>query len=227
MEPSRGVTKSPSMSARKLLLFVTGFAVCSRVADAYVPSASLMPTTSKGIESRIVHSASFARRRSLRLYSSDPSQDDSDSSENAKDDSSLATSALSNATTTTKELQFGEVTPMRRNSAAQFGDVVSISSRPSSPSDSPSLFVDETSQATSSSSKESGLSDVEMLKQRKIRNIGVAILSVALAVGNYAYQWTHPVTPIQLLVNMERSSAPLSDIGKNSKPTVIDFWAPW
>jgi len=26
---------------------------------------------------------------------------------------------------------------------------------------------------------------------------------------------------------MERSSAPLSDIGKNSKPTVIDFWAPW
>jgi len=215
------------MSAGKLLLFVTGFAVCSRVADAYVPSASLMPTISKGIESRIVHSASFARRRSLRLYSSDPSsQDDSDSSENARDDSSLATSALSNATTT-KELQFGEVTPMRRNSAAQFGDVVSISSRPSSPSDSPSLFVDETSQATSSSSKESGLSDVEMLKQRKIRNIGVAILSVALAVGNYAYQWSHPVTPIQLLVNMERSSAPLSDIGKNSKPTVIDFWAPW
>jgi len=26
---------------------------------------------------------------------------------------------------------------------------------------------------------------------------------------------------------MERSSAPLSDVGKNSKPTVIDFWAPW
>jgi hypothetical protein len=68
---------------------------------------------------------------------------------------------------------------------------------------------------------------VELLKQRRIRNIGVAILSIALAVGNYAYQWTHPVTPIQLLVNMERSSAPLSDIGKNSKPTVIDFWAPW
>jgi len=71
------------------------------------------------------------------------------------------------------------------------------------------------------------ISDVELLKQRRTRNLGVAILSIALAVGNYAYQWTHPVTPIQLLVNMERSSSPLADIGKNSKPTVIDFWAPW
>lgn len=60
-----------------------------------------------------------------------------------------------------------------------------------------------------------------------MRNIAVAILSVFLAAGNYAYQWTHPITPIQLLVSMERSSAPLSDIGTNSKPTVIDFWAPW
>jgi len=66
-----------------------------------------------------------------------------------------------------------------------------------------------------------------MLQQRRTRNLGVALLSVALAVGNYAYQWTHPQTPIQLLVNMSRTSTPLQDIGKNSKPTVIDFWAPW
>jgi len=88
------------------------------------------------------------------------------------------------------------------------------------------MFGEETPKTTTSKPS-SGLSDVEMLKQRKTRNIAVAILSVCLAMGNYAYQWTHPVTPIQLLVNMERSSAPLSDIGKNSKPTVIDFWAPW
>jgi len=211
------------MSAGQLLLLVAGTAMCSRSVDAYIPSASLTPTISKASASSMDNYAPFARRRSLRLYSSDPStQDDSDSSESVKDESLSLTSALSNVTATT-EARFGEVTPMRRNSSAQFGDVVSISSRPSSSS--PSLFADDTSQATSN--KASGLSDVEMLKQRKIRNIGVAILSIALAVGNYAYQWTHPVTPIQLLVNMERSSTPLSDIGKNSKPTVIDFWAPW
>ncbi len=228
METSRGVSNASSMSAGKLLLLVAGTAICSRNVDAYIPSAPLMPTISKATESGRDISTPFARRRSLRLYSSDPSiQDDSDSSENTEDESVSVTSALSNVTTTT-EAQFGEVTPMRRNSSAQFGDVVSISSRPSSSSSSspsPSLFTDDISQATST--KATGLSDVEMLKQRKIRNIGVAILSIALAVGNYAYQWTHPVTPIQLLVNMERSSTPLSDIGKNSKPTVIDFWAPW
>lgn len=114
--------------------------------------------------------------------------------------------------------------PMKKKSSsassAQFGDVVTIS-RPST-----SVVTNEASKATTKKSP-SGLSDVEMLKQRRIRNIGVALLSVALAVGNYAYQWAHPATPIQLLANMERTSTPLSDIGKNSKPTVIDFWAPW
>lgn len=229
MEPSRGGSTFATFSAGQLILFMLGAAICS--ADAYVPSASLTIPYNRAtriIPNRIGSNngpedpTHFTRRRSLRLYSVDPStQDDSESSKNATD-------AISNVSATTTESQFGEVTPMRRESSpessAQFGDVVSIS-RPSSSSSSPSLFADETPKATSS--KASGLSDLEKLKQRKMRNIGVAILSVALAVGNYAYQWTHPVTPIQLLVNMERSSTPLSEIGKNSKPTVIDFWAPW
>ena len=230
MEPARGSSTFPLFSAGQLFLFVVGSAMSNRLADAYLPSVSLttMRIIPNGIGSGIgsEDSSCFTRRRSLRLFSSDPStQDDSEGS--ALDESSSSTSALSNVTATT-EAQFGESTPMRRGSSpsasAQFGDVVSIS-RPSSSLSSPSLFGDETPKMTSS--KSSGLSDVEMLKQRKTRNIGVAVLSVALALGNYAYQWKHPVTPIQLLVNMERSSTPVSEIGKNSKPTIVDFWAPW
>ena len=214
------------LASRNIVLLLLGASIYSRSIDAYLPSSSrTFPCHHR--ETRIIpnevgsavedHSC-FNRQRSLRLYSSD--QDDSETSGNAEDELSSVTSALSNTT----EAKFGEVTPMRPgSSAAKFGDVVSISSGPSSSSSSSSLFADETS-----SSKSSGLmSDIEMIKQRKIRNIGVAIVSIALALGNYAYQWTHPVTPIQLLVNMERTSTPLSEIGKNNKPTVIDFWAPW
>jgi len=120
--------------------------------------------------------------------------------------------------------------PMQRKSpsasSAQFGDVVSISRPSSATSSSPSLF-EETAIPKTTNSKSSGISDVERLKQRRQRNIVVAIISVFLAVGNYAYEWTHPATPIQILVKMEKNSASLADVGKNSKPTVIDFWAPW
>ena len=227
METSRGLSISPCYSVRRLLLLLLGVALLSRAANAYVSSTSrTIPynretSTIPNEIGRGSGAVDFSsRQRSLRLYSNDPStQDDSESSGKAEDGLSSVTSALSNVT----EAKFGEVTPMRQGasvSSAKFGDVVSISSKPSS---SPSLFADE----TPSSSKSSGLSDIEMIKQRKIRNIGVAIVSIALALGNYAYQWTHPVTPIQLLVNMERTSTPLSEIGKNHKPTVIDFWAPW
>ena len=57
----------------------------------------------------------------------------------------------------------------------------------------------------------------------KQRNIAVAIASISMAVLNYAWQWTHPVTAIQLLVNMQQSSSSLDNIGANHKPTLIDF----
>jgi thiol-disulfide isomerase/thioredoxin len=65
------------------------------------------------------------------------------------------------------------------------------------------------------------------LQKQRNRSIITAAAAILVALGNYAYQYTHPITPIQLLTEMERSSAPMSIIGKNGKPTVVDFWAPW
>lgn len=66
-----------------------------------------------------------------------------------------------------------------------------------------------------------------MLKQNRIRNIAVAIASFAFAIINYGWQFTHPVSAVEILASMEKQSAPLTAIGNNGKPTVIDFWAPW
>lgn len=65
------------------------------------------------------------------------------------------------------------------------------------------------------------------LQARRTTNIATALLSVLLAICHYVYQYLHPVTPLSLLVQLQSQSAPLSLIGKNNKPTVIDFWAPW
>jgi len=67
----------------------------------------------------------------------------------------------------------------------------------------------------------------ELLKQSRMRNIIVAVSSFAFALLNYGYHFTHPVTAIEILSTMQKQSAPLTDIGNNGKPTVIDFWAPW
>ena len=67
----------------------------------------------------------------------------------------------------------------------------------------------------------------QVLGKRKTRNIVTAVAAVIVAVLNYAYQYAHPITPIQLLAEMQQSSAPMSLIGTNGKPTVVDFWAPW
>ena len=67
----------------------------------------------------------------------------------------------------------------------------------------------------------------EDLEIQKRRNIGVAIASVVFALVTYVWQFTHPVTPIQLLARMEQESAPITSIGSNGQPTVVDFWAPW
>lgn len=64
-------------------------------------------------------------------------------------------------------------------------------------------------------------------RNKRRNNIAVAALSFLAAILNYAYQFTHPVTSLSLLTTMQRESADLSVIGKNGKPTVVDFWAPW
>lgn len=69
--------------------------------------------------------------------------------------------------------------------------------------------------------------EVGILERNRSRNIIVAISSLAVAICNYAYQFTHPTTAVAILLSMQSSSPPLSVIGHNGKPTVIDFWAPW
>eukprot|EP00584_Thalassiosira_punctigera_P024607 CAMPEP_0172551648 /NCGR_PEP_ID=MMETSP1067-20121228/40122_1 /TAXON_ID=265564 ORGANISM="Thalassiosira punctigera, Strain Tpunct2005C2" /NCGR_SAMPLE_ID=MMETSP1067 /ASSEMBLY_ACC=CAM_ASM_000444 /LENGTH=322 /DNA_ID=CAMNT_0013339457 /DNA_START=68 /DNA_END=1036 /DNA_ORIENTATION=+ len=67
----------------------------------------------------------------------------------------------------------------------------------------------------------------EVIKKNRIRNLAVAVASFAIAVFNYGWQFSHPVTAVQILASMEKQSAPLTAIGNNGKPTVVDFWAPW
>jgi len=61
----------------------------------------------------------------------------------------------------------------------------------------------------------------------KRKNAIVAILAFTAAILNYAYQFTHPITSLTLLTQMQNNSAELNVIGNNGKPTVVDFWASW
>lgn len=65
------------------------------------------------------------------------------------------------------------------------------------------------------------------LQEQRSRNVAVAVVSIVLAIGNFFWQYSHPVTSVQLLFSMQQSSAPITAIGVNGKPTVVDFWAPW
>lgn len=223
-----------------MLLLLLGTIQSIRSVDSYVVVSPLSSASTRikqgGIGSIETPPPSFAgtssRPRTLRLRSSDSSDaETSEKEDNSSPSNSLSSSSSSSsATTIATDARFGDVAPLKRKPSSvdsvRFGDVVSISKPSSSESSSaPPMFAEAAPKQSTTAAP--AISDVELLKQRRTRNLGVAILSIALAVGNYAYQWTHPVTPIQLLVNMERSSSPLADIGKNSKPTVIDFWAPW
>ena len=65
-----------------------------------------------------------------------------------------------------------------------------------------------------------------LLQESKRRNWMVAILSITLAISSYLYDFTHPIEPVQLLYTMQQTSQPISIVGENHKPTVVDFWAP-
>ena len=75
--------------------------------------------------------------------------------------------------------------------------------------------------------KKKQLSYKEELAQSRRRNLWTALVSVGLAVSGYVWDYTHPVTPIQLLASMQQSSDSLTVVGHNGKPSVVDFWAPW
>jgi thiol-disulfide isomerase/thioredoxin len=66
-----------------------------------------------------------------------------------------------------------------------------------------------------------------LLQEKRQRNIAVALMSIVLAFSNYFWHYTHPITEVQLLYSMQQSSAPISLVGTNGKPSVVDVWAPW
>ena len=67
----------------------------------------------------------------------------------------------------------------------------------------------------------------DALQEQRSRNLSVAIVSIVLAIGNFVWQYSHPVTEVQLLFSMQQSSVPMTLVGTNGKPSVVDFWAPW
>jgi len=68
---------------------------------------------------------------------------------------------------------------------------------------------------------------LDAAKNEKKKNIALAVLAFFAAILNYGYQFTHPITSLTLLTEMQNNSADLTVIGNNGKPTVVDFWAPW
>jgi thiol-disulfide isomerase/thioredoxin len=68
---------------------------------------------------------------------------------------------------------------------------------------------------------------LQKIQTEKTKNIIVAVVAFSAACLNYFYQYTHPVTSLSLLADMQRKSDDISLIGHNGKPTVVDFWAPW
>jgi thiol-disulfide isomerase/thioredoxin len=67
----------------------------------------------------------------------------------------------------------------------------------------------------------------QVAEQVRSRNMVVAVLSVAFALVHFVWQYLHPIEPIQILYQLQQSSADIHVVGKNGKPTVVDFWAPW
>ena len=84
-----------------------------------------------------------------------------------------------------------------------------------------------TTNQQSSKNQQLIMNEAEILKTNHDRNIIVAFSSLLAAVVHYIYQYTHPITAVSILLSMQSKSSPLSSIGHNGKPTVIDFWAPW
>lgn len=133
----------------------------------------------------------------------------------------------SNATTCVSTTLFSDQADA---STAKFGDVVrpkylsNVDSRTQSTG-----VISSTSTAASrdvTSTTVTTIDEVEVAARLRRKNMVVAIASVAVALLNYFWQFTHPISPVQLLVGMQESSAPVSVIGENGKPTVVDFWAP-
>jgi thiol-disulfide isomerase/thioredoxin len=124
-----------------------------------------------------------------------------------------------------------------------FGESVSIRSRPGKASTAPAaamlLQKNEEKGADNmvvpgSNSNTAAAAAVDTRSEARIaadnllrRNKFVALAAISLAVLSWGWQVLHPIPPIQLLADMEKRSVNISVVGRNGKPTVVDFWAPW
>jgi thiol-disulfide isomerase/thioredoxin len=125
--------------------------------------------------------------------------------------------------------------PSKTPPSSQFGDSVQFGQvvRPKyldKDADPPvglTMNADSTNRDDSTTASKATPSDEDLAASLRRRNLNVAVGSIALALANFAWQFFHPIEPVQLLMSMQAESPPLSVIGKNGKPTVVDFWAPW
>ena len=60
---------------------------------------------------------------------------------------------------------------------------------------------------------------IDSEKREKTQNAVVAALAFLAAILNYGYQFTHPITSLSLLTEMQRNSDAITVIGTNGKPT--------
>lgn len=84
-----------------------------------------------------------------------------------------------------------------------------------------------TSSASLSSATANSSSSTDLLRTERRRYLTLAATTITAATLSYAWRFQHPTTALQLLTDMTRRSSPLSVVGRNGRPTVIEFWAPW
>lgn len=212
-------------------------AVCFSGPVAGFSSSSCTTTSIKTSFTRNIRSSLTASHRirqpRSQLYNAN---NDSTEGEASSDNSNTSSEPVSlfedhsgdSIGTSTNAAKFGESVPLRKPTAS-FGESVPLKRPASSASSSESHLTTDNNnfmEAAASAVNAPPETGAELAAMRK-RNLIAAVASISLALLSYLWQFTHPVTPVQLLADMQASSAPLTLIGNNGKPTVVDFWAPW
>jgi hypothetical protein len=202
--------------------FLLAVLLASSSASAFIAPHAMIDATAVTRISNLPHSSSS----SLPRYA----LDDDTALLSTEDDGDSNSTPLVNSTTTGECVSAELFSDTAATGTASFGDVVrpkyltdNSNAQPMSPAK--TNLVTDVTDTSFSSSKEVDDDEVIAAQMRR-RNVVVAVISVAVAVFNYIWQFTHPISPVQLLVGMQETSAPISVIGQNGKPSVVDFWAP-
>jgi len=216
------------MSLRRKTSIAAAAAACSLIAStssAGIVVVSGFPTASSN-SNRIRQQQQQHRHR---LYSQ---HEGPNSGKNNEDGEASHPVSLFEDDTGTDNVKFGDSVPLK-GSGSSFGESVPLK-RPSPTNNmnnnnkkilvtDPANFLE----AATATVDDATTNTPSALAEMKRRNLIVATCSIAFAISSYLWQFSHPITPVQLLADMQTNSAPLTSIGTNGKPTVVDFWAPW